>query len=410
MSRYARSQALLERAARVIPGGIYGHTAPVMKVPGRFPAYARSASGCRTTDVDGNTYIDFMCAYGPIVLGHNHPEVEEAAARQQRDGNCFNHPTERMVELAEALTSRTLPGGWAVFGKNGSDMTTWSLQAARAATGRPLIARIRGAYHGAHAWCSPGHAGIIEEDRRAFRVIDWNDAGALESLVQREGGSLAALILTPFHHPAYGDSADPSPEFIETVHRLRDRYGFLLIIDDIRGGFRLDRGGSHRVYGWRPDLLCFCKALGNGHPIAACIGQAALKPHAAKVFLTGSYWNSAVPMAAALKVLDLLDRDQVPARLEAAGLRLRDGLLALGRKFGQPIVASGPPAAPTYRFEGDPGFIRFEEFCSLAMEEGIYFHPHHNWFLCAAHTDADIDLSLAAAERAFTRLADTTAT
>jgi glutamate-1-semialdehyde 2,1-aminomutase len=402
---FNKSRELLERASRIIPGGIYGHASPALLGPGPFPAYAASARGCRYTDVDGNELIDFMCAYGPIVLGYQDPEVEEAAARQRERGDCFNHPTERIVELAEALVERIDIADWAVFAKNGADVTGWTLQVARAATGREDIIRIQGGYHGTHPWSNPGHHGWIEDERKHVLSVKWNDAEGLLELARKKAETIAALILSPFHHPVFADSVDPSADFVKAVRTLQERYGILVIIDDIRAGFRLHRGGSHQLYGYEPDMVCFCKALGNGHPISAAVGRSAFKIAASKVFLTGSYWNSAVPMAAALKCLEILDRDQIPARLEQTGLRLREGLKQLGQRYGREIIASGPPAVPTYRFANDPGFVFFQQFCALAALEGVFFHPHHNWFLCGAHRDSDIAETLAAAERAFRKMA-----
>src|SRR5580658_9247133 len=159
--RFRRSRELFDRAARVIPCGIYGHTSPAAMVPGAFPSYAQRAQGSRYWDVDGNEYIDFMCGYGPVVLGHQQPQVEEAANRAQRDALCLNHPGPIMVELAEYLVSLVDFSAWTVFGKNGSDMTTWAVQVAREHTGRRKILKVTEAYHGMDPWCTPGHAGLI---------------------------------------------------------------------------------------------------------------------------------------------------------------------------------------------------------------------------------------------------------
>ncbi len=176
---YTKSNELFARAAKVIPGGIYGHASPAISLPGASPYYAARAEGCRYWDVDGNEFIDFMCGYGPIILGYNHPEVEEAAARQARDGNCFNHPTPLMVELAERLVSLVDFASWSVFGKNGADMTTWCTQVAREHTGAKKILKVAGAYHGSHPWCSPGHGGWIEEDRVARAQFSVERSGGL---------------------------------------------------------------------------------------------------------------------------------------------------------------------------------------------------------------------------------------
>lgn len=397
---YPRSAALFDRARRVIPGGIYGHVTPAATVPGAMPYYAESGHGARYRDLDGHEFIDFLCGYGPLLLGYHHPEVEAAADAARARGTCFNHPTSLLVELAEALVARIDFADWAVFAKNGSDLTTWAVQVAREVTGRRKVLKARGAYHGTHAWCSPGHGGLIAEDRVHVHEFGWNDVAGLEALFAGLAGDVAAVIVTPFHHPAYADSVLPAPEFVAAVNRLCAANGVLLILDDVRCFPRLHLGGSHRAYGWLPDLAVYCKALGNGHPIAACVGRAEHQAAASRVFLTGSYWNDPVPMAAALKVLEISARDGVPDVLARAGRRFVEGFLALGQKHGLALIASGPPAMPYVRVADDPGFQRMQDLCAAAAREGVYLHPHHNWFLGTAHTDAEIDEALVRIDRA----------
>ncbi len=385
-----QSLALFDRASQVIPGGIYGHMSPVLTVPGEFPYYAERAEGAHYWDVDGRKYLDWICAYGPIVLGYNHPEVEEAAEIQRRKGNCFNHPAPVMVELAEELVSRVDFASWAVFGKNGSDMTTWSLQVAREFTQRKYIVRNTGVYHGTHAWCTPGHAGLIPEDRSALLEFPWNDVEGFKDLIQRYPNQIAALITGPFHYPAFGDSVLPEEGYFKEIEGLCRKHGILLILDDVRGGFRLHRGGSHQSLGFTPDLICFCKAIGNGHPLSATLGRADLKTAASKVFLTGSYWNSAVPMAAALTNLRVLDRIQGIEHMSRIGSLLMKGLEVAANENGFQVKCSGYPAMPFVRFAEETNFMRQQEFCSLMAREGVFLHPHHNWFVSCAHTEADV--------------------
>ena len=398
--RHPKSAALFARARRVIPGGIYGHATPAATVPGALPSFAASGSGCRYRDLDGHEFIDYMCGYGPMLLGYHHPEVEAAADAARALGSAFNHPTALTVELAEALVDRIDFADWAVLAKNGSDLTTWAVQVAREVTGRRKILKIRGAYHGTHAWCSPGHGGLVSEDRIHVADFPWNDVAALEALFARHRDDVACLVVTPFHHPAYADSVLPSPEFVAAANRLCAHHGALLVLDDVRCFPRLHLGGSHLAYGWRPDLAVYCKALGNGHPIAACVGRAAHQAAASRVFLTGSYWHDPAPMAAALKVLEIAARENIPALLERAGRRFVEGFLALGEKHEVPLIASGPPAMPYVRVADDPGFQRTQDLAAAAAREGVYLHPHHNWFLGTAHTDAEIDESLARLDRA----------
>ena len=402
MSRsFARSLALFERASQVIPGGIYGHTNPAATLPMASPYYAVRSEGCRYWDADDNEFLDFLCGYGPNVLGARHPEVEAAAEAQRAKGDCFNHPTPVAVDLAERLVALVDFAAWAVFGKNGSDMTTWALQVAREHTGRKKILMVHGAYHGSHAWCTPGHGGLIEEDYAHIHGFPWNDLDAFEKLLRTHRGQVAGVILTPFHHPAFADSALPAPGFLKGIETACRREGAVLILDDVRCGFRLHLGGSHRFFGFEPDLICFSKAIANGHPLSAALGRKELQRAAGRVFLTGSFWNNAVPMAAALATLDVLERDDVPAHLARVGAYLREGMQRLAAKHGTPIRYTGVDAMPFLTFADERNFYRSQTFCREAVRRGVFLHPHHNWFLCAAHQTADIDEALAVADAAF---------
>lgn len=407
MPSFEQSRQLFQRASRVIPGGIYGHASPAATVPGAFPYFAKEADGCRYRDVDGNDYIDYMCGFGPIVLGYNHPEISEVAAQVLAEGDCFNHPTEYAVQLAEAMTGTIEGADWAVFGKNGGDMTHWAIRVAREATGRKRIAKESHAYHGVDPWCVPGFGGIIAEDRALIDGFLWNDVTSLEALVAEKKDELAAIVVTPFHHPSFGDSVLPSPQWVDALNRLSAEHGILLILDDVRCGLRLHPGGSHVRYGLKPDLMCYSKALGNGYPISACLGTEALKVPASKCFLTGSFWNAATPMAVALKTLEIASRDDLAATLAQRGTQLTEGMLALGRRHGIELQASGEPAMPYVRVANDPSFKAQQNLCAAAVQQGLYLHPHHNWFLCAAHTEAVIEETLERFERSLQSFRET---
>lgn len=398
---FQKSQALFERARKVTPCGIYGHTTPAATVPGAFPYFAQRAEGCRYWDVDGHEYIDFLCAYGPNILGYNHPKVEDAAARAQRDGNCLNHPTEQSVLLAEKLISLVDFASWAVFGKNGSDMTTWAIQVAREHTGRKKILKVKDAYHGSHPWCTPGHGGLLPEDRAHILEFIWNDCEDFKRVLKLAGEDAAGVIISAFHHPIFGDSILPDPAFLKLIEESCHRKGIVFILDDVRSGFRLHLGGSHRYFGFEPDLICFCKALGNGHPISATLGRENLRIAASRVFLTGSYWNSSAPMAASLAVLEILEKEETIAHLKKQGERLMEGLRAAAEKNELKIRCSGPPALPFMSFADETNFYRSQHFTSECILRGVFFHPHHNWFMCGAHRDRDLDHTLKAADEAF---------
>jgi glutamate-1-semialdehyde 2,1-aminomutase len=403
-ANYPQSMHLFERATKVIPGGIYGHVSPTTVVPGEFPYYAMKSKGAHYWDADGKEYIDYMCGYGPIVLGHQYPEVEEAAAKQRELGDCFNHPAPVMIELAEYLVEKVKFADWTVFGKNGSDMTSWSIQVAREHTKRKKILKVKGAYHGTHAWCTPGHAGIIEEDRSHVHDFLWNNTQSFLDLIKKYENEVAAVILTPFHHPAFADSVLPEPEFLKEIESTCKQKGIILILDDVRAGFRLSLGGSHEYFGFEPDIICFSKALGNGYPISAALGRNSLKISASKVFLTGSFWNGAVAMAASLKCLQIIERDNAIQIMKERGEQLFTGLKKIAQKYNHHLTLSGPPAIPFVSFKEENASYKNQIFCSEVTRLGAYFHPHHNWFICASHSVEDINKTLQYAETALSHI------
>ncbi|RJO64123.1 MAG: aminotransferase class III-fold pyridoxal phosphate-dependent enzyme [Myxococcales bacterium] len=392
---------MFQRATKVIPGGIPGHKNPAFAVPGSFPYFAKRGDGCRYWDVDDNEYIDFLCGYGPIVLGHNHPAVEAAAEEQRRQGYCFNHPTERTVELAEKMVETISIADWAVFGRNGSDVTTYAVQVAREFTQRRKVLMAKGAYHGSHAWCTPGHGGLIEEDFHHVLTFTYNNADELADLVKRCEGDVAAVILTPYHHPAFGGSIMPVPGFWNDVMRICRENGIVLISDDVRAGFRLDLRGSHEYFGFKPDLATYSKAMANGYSISSCVGAKELKNAASKVFFTGSFYTCSTEIAAAIACLKTLKEiDAVPYMLRL-GEMLQKGLKERAEKHGLQIALSGPPSIPAMTFANETNFLRMQRFSGEAAKRGVLLHPHHNWFICAAHTEADIMRALDVADECF---------
>jgi len=398
---FKKSNDLYLRACQLFPGAIYGHQSPALTVPGSYPYYAVRGEGAYYWDVDGNKYIDYMCGYGPMVTGHNNRVVEEAAAKEAKNGNCFNHPTPLMVKLAERLLDLMDFGDWAVFAKNGSDLTTWSIRVAREATGRRKIAMCRGEYHGTHAWCAPTHGGLLEEDRKHIVYFDWNNLAELRALFDKHPDDIAGVIMTPFHHPAFGDCVMPDPGFWEGVRKLCNDKGAVLVLDDVRAGFRLSMKGSHHYFGFEPDIAVYCKAIANGHPLSAAVGRDSLKLAASNVYLTGSYWNGNVQMAAAMANLDLLEKGKGVEKMLKLGDMLMDGLTERGKAFGYEMVPTGPGSMPFIRFGMEENFMRFQSFCAEMTMRGHFFHPHHNWFLSAAHKESDIKQTLNVSEEAF---------
>jgi glutamate-1-semialdehyde 2,1-aminomutase len=400
---YLKSQELFRRAAKVVPCGIYGHFSPAPLVPPTaYPFYTARAQGARFWDVDGNEFIDYMCAYGPMVTGYNNPEVDRAALEQLKRGNCTTGAPEVMVDLAETLVDLIPAADWAFFAKNGGDLTDFATMIARDATGRKKIIMLNGGYHGVTAWMqAPGHHGLIEEDHAHIIRVDWNDVFGLEQAVEENSGEIAGFIATPYHVPAFADSELPEEGYWQKAEALCRKHGIVLIVDDIRHGFRIDMGGSCEAYGFKPDLICFCKALANGYPISALVGTGALKDIAARVFYTGSYWFSAGPMAAALANLKLMREMDAPGRMLETGKKLLDGMKDLARGYGYDLKVTGAPSMPYLRITNDPTLMLHQDWCAECTRRGVFFTSHHNWFISTAHTEEDIARTLDIVDDAF---------
>ena len=399
----SRDAALRDRARRVIPGGMYGHQSAATW-PAAFPQFLERGRGCRIWDVDGREYVDFVCSFGPIVVGHAHPRVEAAVERQRALGDCQNGPSARMVELAERLVDLVPHADWAMFQKNGTDATTLAVSIARAATGRRKVLLARGAYHGSAPWCTPRPAGTTPEDRVHLVQYVYNDLASVEAAADQAGGDLAAVLVSAFRHDARFDQEACDPDFARGVRALCDRRGAALILDDVRAGFRLDLGGSWEPLGVRPDLSAYSKAIANGYPLAAVVGRDALRDAAREVFVTGSFWFAAVPMAAALATLNALESERGIERMVRAGTLLRDGLARQARAHGLRITQSGPVQLPFLTFAQDVvagTFDRANVFTGEAARRGVWLHPWHNWFLSAAHEDDDVRHALERTDAAF---------
>jgi glutamate-1-semialdehyde 2,1-aminomutase len=389
--------ALRERARAVIPGGMYGHLS-VNALPAEYPQFYQRAEGAHVWDVDGNEYVDFMCSFGPVLLGHQHPKVEQAAAAQRALGNTMPGPGAVLVELAELLTGRVAHADWAIFAKNGTDATTVSLMVARAATGRPTVLAAAGAYHGAVPWFTPRRDGVTPQDRANFRYYRYNDIASVQQAVEEGGGDdVAAIIVSPFRHDAGFDQEMVRPEFARQLRALCDRIGAALVIDEVRAGFRVHDGGSWEPIGVAPDLSAWSKAIANGYPLAAVLGSAPYAEAAARIFVTGSFWFQSVPMAAAVATITAVREEGAVAAMTRAGTLLRDGLDREAAEAGVRISQTGPVQIPNLSFPGDENHARAFAFCAAAADHGVIFHPRHNWFLSAAHTESDIERALAAA-------------
>jgi glutamate-1-semialdehyde 2,1-aminomutase len=396
----SRDRELRRRAEAVIPGGMYGHQS-VALLPDDYPQFFARGEGAHLWDVDGRRYLDLMCAYGPNLFGYAHPEIDAAYVRQLGLGDTLTGPTALIVELAEALTGLVSHADWAMFCKNGTDATSMALVTARAHTRRKTVVRAKGAYHGAAAWCTPRPAGVIDSDRAHQLFCDYNDVASLEAAVAEAGDDLACIFAAPFRHDAFVDQAEPDPPYARKAREICDRTGALLVVDDVRAGFRLARDCSWSRIGVHPDLSTWGKCVANGHALSVLLGSDKARAAAASIYVTGSFWYQAAPMAAALETLRLIRETDYLERITALGTRLRQGLAERAQAAGFGFRQTGPVTLPLFLFDDDPDLRKGFCFASEMLARGVYVHPWHNMFLCAAMTEADIETVLDAAEGAF---------
>jgi glutamate-1-semialdehyde 2,1-aminomutase len=392
------------RAATVIPGGLYGHQ-NVATLPRGYPQFMSRGLGAHVWDVDGNEYVDLMCSYGPVLLGHRHPKVDEAAARQAAEADCQNGPSPRMVELAEAFVATVDHADWAVFSKNGTDATTQCLTIARAATGKRKILVATGAYHGAAPWCTPGPGGVLAEDRAHLLTYRYNDLASVEAAVAAAGDDLAAVVVSPIRHDVNADLELPDPAFARGLRSVCDSRGAVLILDDVRCGLRLHHGSSWEPLGVEPDLSAWSKAIANGYALGAVLGRESLAGAVRKIFTTGSFWFAAVSMAASLATLAVLEEEDTVGRTVKIGSMLRHGLAEQATARALEVSLSGPVQMPFLTFAGDDDFSRADRFAQRCILGGVYLHPRHNWFVSGAMDEADVDRVLDVTEAAFDEVA-----
>lgn len=395
----------MKRALKVIPAGIYGHLGPAEGcfIPTRaYPFFSNKAKDAYFWDVDDNRFIDYMCAYGPTVLGYHDEDVEEAVIKQMEKGNCVSAPSTKMIDMAEKLVDTVEMADWAFFAKNGGDVTSFALMVARAATGRDKVILVKGGYHGVAPWTQKlGHPGITKQDVENNLYVDWNNYEQVKDLVEQHKGKIACFMATPYHHPVFTDSQLPEPDYWKKIRKLCTDNGIVLAIDDVRCGFRLDMKGSDHYFGFKADLMCFCKALGNGYNFSALCGVDSLKDAVSSVMYTGSYWLSAIPFAAGIACLDKLNQIDGPNIMQEKGKKLTSGLRALGKKYGYNLKISGIESMWYMRITNDPSMRVHQEWVSECVRRGVYFTNHHNLFINCALKDEDIDYTFEVAEEAF---------
>lgn len=402
---YARSQEWKARAERIIPSCTQTFSkGPTQFVQGAAPVFLARGQGSHVWDVDGNEYIDYPMALGPIILGHNYPAVTEAVRHQAAEGTAFSLPHPLEVEVAEQLIEMVPCAEMVRFGKNGSDATAGAVRVARAFTGRDVIACC--GYHGWQDWyigTTTRNKGVPDAVRRLTVPFAYNDIGSIERIFHDHPGRVAAVIMEPV------GVVEPYEGFLQQVADLTRRQGAVLIYDEVVTGFRLARGGAQQYYGVMPDLTCVGKAIANGYPVAAVVGRRDIMALFDEVFFSFTFGGEMVSLAAAQATLSVLRDEPVIEHLWAQGRRLQDGYNALARRFELSAITEcvglPPRTVVVFRDEhGTESLLRKSLFQQECILRGILFSGNHN--LCYSHTPADIDATLGVYEDAMAVLAD----
>ncbi len=395
----AKSIELYEEATTLVPGGTLYARKPADFIPGEYPIFFESGKGCRITDVDGNEFIDFLCGYGPILLGHREKEVDDAVIRQITEkGLCLTFTQRCQNELAARLRELVPCAEKSIFLKTGSDATTASIRIAREYTDRIKVMRC--GYLGWHDWAIEMKGGIPEklyEDVYSFR---YNDLAQLEELMKKHGDQTAAIIMTPIDHSDQCKMEEPHPGFLEGVRKIADRYGSVLVFDEIRTNFRLSIGGAQKLYGVIPDLCVLGKGMANGYAISAITGKSDVMMVAAQdVFISATFFPNSDGMIAALKTIEILERDNVVDNLWEKGGRFLQKIKALLDKYDVGAELSGFPPMFFITFRRDKGGLhikRQEDFYTQLIRRGVFMSPHHHTYLCHRHTEEDLDITVKA--------------
>lgn len=423
-----RSETLFEEAKRYLPGGV---NSPVraFRAVGGAPRFIERAAGARLLDADGRSYIDYVGSWGPMILGHAHPEVVKAVQVAAERGTSFGAPTALETELAKAVCDAVPSVEMVRFVNSGTEAVMGALRLARAATKRDAIVKIAGGYHGAldsllvqagsgvATLGLPDSPGVPADFVRHTYTVEYNDLEAARALFAKEGRKIAALIVEPV--PGNFGVAVPAPGYLEGVRRLTREHGALLVFDEVMSGFRVAYGGAQALYEVTPDLTTLGKVIGGGLPVGAYGGRRDLMSMVAPagpVYQAGTLSGNPLAMVAGLTTLRLLRKPGVYEQLEATSAALVEGLAGVARRAGTAVTINrvgsmftsffceGPVTSYASARQAETG--RYAKFFSAMLDGGVYLAPSQfeAAFVSTAHGPDEVAATVAAAERAFRAL------
>ncbi len=428
MKNFRRSQELFEEARRYLPGGV---DSPVraFKAVGGNPLFIERGKGSRIYDVDGNEFIDYVCSWGPLILGHSHPQVVEALKRAAERGTSFGAPSELEVTLAKMISAAMPSIEMIRFVNSGTEATMSALRLARAFTGRDKIIKFAGGYHG-HAdglltksgsglatLSIPDSPGVPLSYAQNTLIASYNDTQAVEQLFQEHSEDIAAIILEPV--AANMGVVPPRPGFLQELRELTHKFGALLIFDEVITGFRVAYGGAQALYSITPDLTCLGKIIGGGLPVGAYGGRREIMQMIAPigpVYQAGTLSGNPLAMTAGIETIEVLSRLGVYRQLEHKASDLAEGIGKAATKAGISLQISRVSSLLTVFFTGglvadyesakQASTLQFNKFFHSLLAEGIYWPPSQfeAGFVSLAHSDGDIQLTITAVDKALESL------
>ena len=388
---------LYDEALKLIPGAILGIRRPYNFVEGEYPIFFETAKGGKVKDVDGNEYIDMLCAYGPIIIGHREEEIDNAVIDQIKNkGFCFSLTQPIQNELTKTLRKLIPSCEKMVLMKMGSDATTAAVRTARAYTKRTKI--LHCGYHGWHDWSCEVYgveAGIPDKFKEDIIPFEFNNLVQVESLIKKHRNELAGIILTPINTPGGREVEMPKPGYLEGLREICDENDIVLIFDEIRTGFRVDMGGAQKMFGVIPDLAAFGKAMGNGYPISTLVGKKEVMDVLVdKVFLSSTFFPNSLSQIASLKTIEILQRDKILNVIAERGKDFAKKVHDSIEDNKIPCTFTGEPWMPYITFDPDPDYLYRklrEEFYRQLIRRKVFLQPFHHGYIAYRHSAEELN-------------------